>query len=150
MLNRERIANKRAQSDRLSQQHLATRGVEGIFGEEARRHDGSIKPVTRATVEKLKEEFPELEFRTRSTLRKSEIHEKLRAIDPRLGQSLFVQTASIQPDGGITDAKDRNNQWRTILVGECKFQGKELQNIPIGMRTADVESLVIIADDLAG
>lgn len=141
MADKDAIAKRRdkGQSDRLSTQHLRSGGVTGIFGEDARRLDGDIKPVIDKVVEELRKEFPELKFRVRTTITKKEIHKKLSTIDPRLGVKLFVSTAYIQPDGRVTEVQDREGNWRVILIGECKFQGKDIQNIPQGERTAKME-----------
>lgn len=64
--------------------------------------------------------------------KKKEINEKLQEIDPYLGQTLFVENASIIPDGGIIEVKDDNNNWRVILVSEAKHQGKDIENIEKG------------------
>ena len=35
--------------------------------------------------------------------------------------------------GGIIEVKDKNNQWRIILVTEAKHQGKDIENISKGV-----------------
>jgi len=82
---------------------------------------------------KLAEEFPNLEFRQRTSLSKKEINGKLRSFDSRLGQALFVESASIRPDGGITEVMDRHGKWRIILVGESKHQGNDVEKILAGV-----------------
>lgn len=141
MKKKERIEilKSKGQSDRLSTQHLRSGGVEGIFGPDARRLDGDIKPVIDAVVKALQAEFPDLEFRIRHTISKSEIHKKLNEVDNRLGVNLFVQSASIKPDGKVTEVKDKKGMWRVILVGECKYQGKDVQNVQAGERTRVME-----------
>ena len=89
--------------------------------------------MTAGVLIKLAEEFPNLEFRQRISLTKREINEKLRSFDPRLGQVLFVKSASIRPDGGITEVMDRYGNWRIILVGESKHQGNDIENILAGI-----------------
>ena len=66
--------------------------------------------------ESLQSEYPSLSFRHRTGIEKREINEALRNIDPELGQTLFVEDASIKPDGGIIEVKDDNDNWRTVLV----------------------------------
>ena len=68
---------KKNQTDRLTKQHKQSKGVEGIFGESAKIHDGSVKGVSIAAYENLQELFPHLEFRYREKISKSEINEKL-------------------------------------------------------------------------
>jgi len=75
----------------------------------------------------------------REGVRKAEIHTKLNDVDHRLGVKLFVPTASIKPDGKITEVKDSRGQWRVVLVGECKFQGKDIENVLAGVRTKVME-----------
>lgn len=134
-----RDLKSKGQSDRLSAQHLKSGGVEGIFGKEARKLDGDIKPVIDAVANALQEEFPSLEFRVRHSIPKAEIHEKLNEVDNRLGVNLFVKSASIRPDGKVTEVKDMNGRWRVVLVGECKYQGKDIQNVQAGERTKVME-----------
>jgi type II restriction enzyme len=89
--------------------------------------------VTAGVLVKLAEEFPNLEFQLRTSLSKKEINAKLSSFDPRLGQALFVESASIRPDGGITEVKDRHGKWRVVLVGESKHQGNDVEKILAGV-----------------
>lgn len=130
----------KGQSNRLSKQHLESGGVEGIFGDAARKHDGDIKPVIDAVTQALQKEFPKLKFRTRSSIPKSEIHERLNELDSRLGVKLFVPSASIRPDGKVTEVQDSEGRWRIILVAECKYQGKDIENVQSGKRTPVMET----------
>lgn len=120
------------QSNRLTDQHKLSKGVIGIFGEEAKEHDVSVSAISKAILELLEEKYPELEFRYKKNLYKSEINAKLKELDSYLGQSLFVSNASIRPDGGILEVKDDNGTWRVILVSEAKYQGKDIVNIEAG------------------
>ena len=45
---------------------------------------------------------------------------------------MFVDNASIIPDGGIIEVQDDNGNWRIILVSEAKHQGKDIENIEKG------------------
>ena len=83
----------------------------------------------------LMEQFPQLNFRIRKTLQKSEIHSVMNKLDRSLGQQLFVATANIQPDGGILEVQDKYGNWRVILVSEAKHQGNDVANILAGNRT---------------
>ena len=65
--------------------------------------------------------------------KKKEINEKLNSVDARLGVSIFVEKASIKPDGGIIEVKDKGNKWRIVLVCEAKHQGKDIENIEKGI-----------------
>lgn len=129
----------KGQADRLSAQHLEGGGVVGIFGKDAQLHDAAIRDVTELIESELEERFPKLSFRLRTSLTKADIHAKLNAVDDRLGKKLFVSTAYIQPDGGILEVQDREGEWRVVLVGESKFQGKDIKNISEGVRTAAME-----------
>lgn len=122
----------KGQSLRLGIQHELGGGPLSIFGEAAQKHDLSIREVAAGVLAKLSEEFSDLEFRQSKSLSKREINEKLGRFDPRLGQALFVKSASIQPDGGITEVLDRNGKWRIILVGESKHQGNDVEKIQAG------------------
>jgi type II restriction enzyme len=118
---------------RLSIQQELGGGPLSIFGAAAQRHDLAIRSVTEGVLAKLSEEFPNLEFRQRISLAKREINKKLKSFDSRLGQALFVKSASIRPDGAITEVKDRHGNWRIILVGESKHQGNDIEKILAGI-----------------
>ena len=62
-----------------------------------------------------------------------EINTKLKSIDTRLGETLFVKDSSIKSDGGVIEVLDRNSNWRVVLVSEAKFQGKDVENIQKGV-----------------
>lgn len=124
--------SKKKQSNRLTTQQKESKGVVGIFGEEAKIHDMTVSEVSRLVLNKLQEEFPQLEFLSRTSIKKEEINEALKKIDPELGQTLFVPNSSIIPDGGIVEVKDDNGEWRIVLVSEAKHQGKDIENIKAG------------------
>ena len=84
-------------------------------------------------MKELEKEYSSLSFRYRVSLKKDEINERLRKVDPELGQTLFVANSSIKPDGGIIEVKDDNNDWRVVLVTEAKHQGKDIENIGNGV-----------------
>ena len=65
-------------------------------------------------------------------IKKEEINETLKKVDPELGQTLFVPNSSIIPDGGIIEVEDDNGNWRVVLVSEAKHQGKDIENIKRG------------------
>lgn len=123
---------KKNQSSRLTAQHRKKLGVVGIFGEEAQKHDKATGDIQLAVLESLKIKYPQLNFRFRQSVEKKEINEALKKIDPYLGQTLFVDNASIIPDGGIIEVQDDNENWRIILVSEAKHQGKDIENIEKG------------------
>ena len=123
---------KKNQSKRLTNQHKKSQGVVGIFGDKAKSHDLTIGKISKFVIEHLEKEFPQLSFRYRKNIRKEEINEALKKIDPELGQTLFVSNSSIKPDGGIIEVKDDNDNWRIVLVSEAKHQGKDIGNIRIG------------------
>lgn len=83
--------------------------------------------------ESLKKEYANYQFRFRATLGKQEINAKLNAIDQRLGRTLFVKESRIKPDGGVIEVQDRDQHWRVILVSEAKYQGKDVENIEVGV-----------------
>lgn len=123
----------KGQALRLRIQQELGGGPLSIFGAAAQKHDLAIREVTAGVLTKLAEEFPSLEFRQRNSLTKKEINEKLHGFDSRLGHALFVKSASIRPDGGITEVMDRHGNWRIILVGESKHQGNDIENILAGV-----------------
>lgn len=123
---------KKNQSKRLTTQHKKSKGVIGIFGEEAKLHDTSINEISHLVIKELEKEFPQLSFRHRDSVRKKEINNALKKVNPELGQTLFVQNSSIIPDGGLIEVKDDNGTWRIILVSEAKHQGKDIENIKKG------------------
>lgn len=123
----------KGQALRLGIQQELGGGPLTIFGAAAQKHDLSIRTVTAGVLAKLAEEYPTLEFQLRTSLSKREINAKLSGFDPRLGRALFVESASIRPDGGITEVKDRHGRWRVVLVGESKHQGNDVEKILAGV-----------------
>lgn len=137
--------SKKNQSNRLTTQQKESKGVVGIFGDEAKTHDMTVGEVSRLALNKLQEEFPQLEFRSRTSIKKEEINEALKKIDPELGQTLFVPNSSIIPDGGIVEVKDDNGEWRVVLVCEAKHQGKDIENIKAGKLVGKKDNQDIMA-----
>lgn len=123
---------KKGQTGRLTDQHKKSKGVVGIFGKNAKRHDLSVGDISKLVLKELNNKYPTLKFRYRTRLSKEEINNTLNKIDSYLGQSLFVKNASIKPDGGLVEVKDDNDKWRLILVSEAKYQGKDIDNIKAG------------------
>ena len=123
---------KKNQSKRLTNQHKKSQGVVGIFGNEAKLHDITVGKISHLVIKQLEKEFPQLSFRYRTSIKKEEINEALKKVDPELGQTLFVSNSSIIPDGGIIEVKDDNGNWRVLLVTEAKHQGKDIENIQTG------------------
>jgi len=95
-------------------------------------HDLTVGEISHHVIAKLTEDYPQLTFRYRQSIEKKEINEALQKVDPNLGQTLFVENASIIPDGGIIEVKDDNENWRVVLVSEAKHQGKDIENIRKG------------------
>ncbi len=123
---------KKNQSKRLTNQHKKSHGVVGIFGDKAKLHDVTVGKISHLVIEQLEKEFPQLSFQYKKGIKKEEINEALKKIDPELGQTLFVSNSSIKPDGGIIEVKDDNDNWRIVLVSEAKHQGKDIENIKKG------------------
>lgn len=124
--------SKKNQSNRLTTQHTASKGVVGIFGAESKWHDVAVSEVSQLVMEQLQKDFPLLSFRYRTSVKKQEINVALRKIDVALGQTLFLPNASIIPDGGLIEVKDDKGNWRIILISEAKHQGKDIENIRAG------------------
>ena len=124
--------SKKNQSNRLTTQHTASKGVVGIFGAESKWHDIAVSEVSQLVMEQLQKDFPLLSFRYRTSVKKQEINAVLRKIDAALGQTLFLPNASIIPDGGLIEVKDDKGNWRIILISEAKHQGKDIENIRAG------------------
>lgn len=123
---------KKNQSSRLTKQHKKSHGVIGIFGTEAKMHDLTVGEISLHVLSFLSQHYPALSFRHRKSIDKKEINYALQKIHPALGQTLFVENASIVPDGGILEVKDDYGDWRIILVTEAKHQGKDIENIEKG------------------
>ena len=126
-------ARSKGQSRRLEKQHKLAGGPAGIFGEDAKRHDLSIRLVMNGIMKALQANYPDLSFRHRPDISKREINNKLASVDPSLGQVLFVQRASIKPDGGIIEVKDKSDNYRVVLVSESKHQGNDIEKIRAGI-----------------
>ena len=123
---------KKGQSNRLTIQQKEGQGPVTIFHEDAQIHDREVGNTSLFVMRQLKQEFPMLTFRYRKDLSKKEINEALKKVDEYLGQTLFVESASIKPDGGLIEVKDDNGNWRVVLVSEAKHQGKDIENIRAG------------------
>lgn len=123
---------KKGQSNRLTLQQKEGQGPITIFHKDAQIHDKEVGSTSLLVEKQLMHEFPMLTFRYRKDLTKREINEALQKIDTYLGQTLFVESASIRPDGGLIEVKDDYGNWRVILVSEAKHQGKDIENIQAG------------------
>ena len=117
----------KGQSRRLEKQHELAGGPSGVFGEEAKKHDLSIRKVMEWLMKALQARHPDLIFRHRMEISKKEISNKLSALDSKLGKVLFVQNASIKPDGGVIEVKDGSGNFRVVLVSESKHQGNDVE-----------------------
>lgn len=133
------------QSDRLTTQQKAAEGCIGIFDEEAQKHDKEVYNTSTTTLQRLEQEFPKLSFRYRRGVTKKEINETLQKIDSRLGQTLFVPSARIKPDGGIIEVRDDYGNWRIIVVSEAKYQGKDIENIKKGKLVGVKNNQILMA-----
>ncbi len=124
---------KKNQTNRLSKQHKKSKGPKGIFGKSAQQHDVSVRDISISVFETLRKNFPQLEFRYRRQIKKSEINKKLNDVDARLGVTIFIKKSEIKPDGGIIEIKDKKGKWRIVLISEAKHQGKDIENISEGI-----------------
>lgn len=122
----------KSQSNRLTMQQKKGKGPITIFHTSAQIHDKEVSCTSIAVIKHLCSEFPRLTFRYRRDLPKKEINKALQKIDKYLGQTLFVDSANIRPDGGLIEVRDDNGNWRVILVSEAKHQGKDIENIRNG------------------
>lgn len=123
---------KKGQSSRLTAQQKEGQGPITIFHKEAQFHDKEVGNTSLFVIKQLEFEFPMLKFRYRKDLSKKEINAALQKVDAYLGQTLFVESASIRPDGGIIEVQDDHGNWRVVLVSEAKHQGKDIENIRDG------------------
>ena len=123
---------KKGQSNRLTTQQKEGQGPITIFHKDAQIHDKEVGNTSLFVIKQLEYAFPMLTFRYRKDLSKKEINEALQRIDKYLGQTLFVESASIRPDGGLIEVQDDNGNWRVVLVSEAKHQGKDIENIKAG------------------
>lgn len=96
--------------------------------------DWNIGEVSSFLYKGLCTTFPHFQFRIRNTVSKQEINQKLRSIDDKLGRVLFLKHASVKPDGGVPEIKDKQGRWRIILVGESKHQGNDVEEIRAGIK----------------
>jgi type II restriction enzyme len=133
------------QSNRLTDQHKLSQGVVGIFGTEAKFHELTVGQISNLVIEQLSIDYPKLTFQYRTSIKKEEINEALRKVDPELGQTLFVSNSSIIPDGGIIEVKDDSGNWRVVLVSEAKHQGKDIENIKKGNLVGKINNQDLMA-----
>ena len=122
----------KGQSNRLTLQQKEGQGPVTIFHEDAQIHDKEVGNTSLTVITQLQSEYPMLTFRYRKDLSKKEINAALKKVDDYLGQTLFVDSARIKPDGGLIEVKDDNGYWRVVLVSEAKHQGKDIENIKAG------------------
>ena len=115
---------KKGQSNRLTMQQKEGQGPVTIFHKDAQIHDAEVGNTSLFVKKQLEYEFPMLTFRYRKDLSKKEINEALKRVDKYLGQTLFVESASIKPDGGIIEVQDDDGNWRVVVVSEAKHQGE--------------------------
>ncbi len=85
-------------------------------------------------LEGLEGEWPSLSFRHRPEISKKEIHDALASVSTDLGRVLFVENASIRPDGGVIEVMDRQGAYRVVLVSESKHQGNDVEKIKAGIK----------------
>ena len=123
---------KKGQSNRLTIQQKEGQGPITIFHKDAQIHDKDVGNTSLFVTKQLEFEFPMLKFRYRKDLSKKEINDALKKVDEYLGQTLFVESASIRPDGGLIEVQDDTGNWRVVLVSEAKHQGKDIENIGAG------------------
>ena len=126
--------SKKNQSNRLTTQQKENLGQVGIFGVEAQKHDSLTGRVQKKALSELMKLYPNLEFRYRKSITKAEINKALQDVDKDLGQTLFLEDASIIPDGGLVEVRDDGGNWRVVLVSEAKHQGKDIENIQNGIK----------------
>lgn len=112
---------KKGQSNRLTAQQKEGQGPITIFHEDAQIHDKEVGNTSLFVIKQLEHEFPMLKFRYRKELSKKEINVALQRVDKYLGQTLFVESASIRPDGGLIEVKDDTGNWRVVLVSEANI-----------------------------
>ena len=72
---------KKNQSKRLTNQHKKAQGVVGIFGDEARSHDTTVGKISQLVIKNLADEYPQLSFQYRSSIRKEEINQELQKVN---------------------------------------------------------------------
>ena len=106
---------KKGQSNRLTEQQKEGQGPITIFHKDAQIHDKEVGNTSLFVIKRLEYEFPMLKFRYRKDLSKKEINEALQKVDSYLGQTLFVESASIRPDGGLIEVQDDNGNIEIIM-----------------------------------
>lgn len=91
---------KKGQSNRLTVQQKEGQGPITIFHEDAQIHDKEVGNTSLFVIKQLEYEFPMLKFRYRKDLLKKEINKALQKVDAYLGQTLFIESASINLTAG--------------------------------------------------
>ena len=137
---------RKGQSNRLTIQQKDGQGPVTIFHRDAQFHDKEVYNTSTAVMKQLEAEFPMLSFRYRKDLSKKEINMALQKVDAYLGQTLFVENASIKPDGGIIEVRDDHGKWRVVLVSEAKHQGKDIENIRAGKLVGKKNNQILMAE----
>lgn len=62
--------SKKNQSRRLTSQHKKSKGVVGIFGNNAKLHDLTVSKISQLVIEQLQDDFPQLSFQYRASIKK--------------------------------------------------------------------------------
>jgi hypothetical protein len=118
------MANKN-QSHRLTRQHKRTKGVVGIFGNEAKTHDAEVSKVAIKVLEILKRDFPLLEFRHRKSINTNLCKNKF---VKREDSCLMLQAASIytQGNGRRWMESDMSDVMLAIAKTSLQMLGRDL------------------------
>ena len=130
----ERREPKASHTDYRSSMKLPVDRLE-LFGEEAKRHDLSIREVMESSREGVATPISRLGVSSPvGDSKEGNPRQAWRQSTPQLGQILFVENAEIRPDGGVIEVMDRYDQFRVTLVSESKHQGNDVEKIRAGIK----------------
>ncbi len=83
---------KKNQSKRLTNQHKESKGVVGIFGDEAKSHDITVGKISLFVIEQLEKEFPQLSFQYKTSIKKEGLFGLSYATDRVIRDETLIET----------------------------------------------------------
>ncbi len=108
---------KKNQSTRLTTQHKESKGVVGIFGEEAKLHDLTVGEISNLVITQLEKEYPQLTFRFNTNLCENKFVQ-------HKNKTIMLQATSIYTQG--KGEKWNNKEMFDIMIEISKTSLKVL------------------------
>jgi len=104
-------------STKLRETHTKLGGGKNIFNKIAKGQEAVVSDCVDQVIDEVQKEYPDLEFRRKDILKKTEIAEALNN-----GYRPENDKSFVKPDGGIIEVKI-GKSWYPLLISEMKKQG---------------------------